>query len=43
MDPRFGPEHPKMAELLAQLAEVAERQGQHDDAIRWRSMLAIAG
>jgi len=39
LSPRFGPEHPKMAELLRMLAEVSERRGLTDDAARWRALL----
>jgi len=42
MSARFGPEHPKMAQLLGMLVEAAERGGRPEDAARWQALLDSA-
>ncbi len=42
MSSRFGPEHPKMAQLLEMLVEVTERRGRSDEAAGWQAILDTA-
>ncbi len=42
MSTRFGPEHPKLAQLLGMLVEVNERRGRSDEAAGWQAILDTA-
>jgi tetratricopeptide (TPR) repeat protein/tRNA A-37 threonylcarbamoyl transferase component Bud32 len=42
MSTRFGPEHPKMAQLLGMLVEVNQRRGRTEKAAGWQAILGTA-
>ncbi len=42
MSTRFGPEHPKMAQLLEMLVEVTESVGRPEEAAGWQAVLDTA-